>query len=256
MIKLRNLTKEFGSQVAVRQLNLDIPAGQLVGLLGPNGAGKSTTLKMLTGMLLPTSGTAEVGGFDVVEDPLNVKRNIGYVPETGAVFEALTGWEYLQLVAALYHIPETEATQRIERFGQFFDLTSATLQDKQLAAYSKGMRQKVVITSALLHNPEIVFLDEPLNGLDANAALSLKTLITSLAHEGKTIVYCSHILDVVERICERVVIIHQGSIVADGTVPELLEKTGEKSLEHVFNKLTSTENLLARAEEFARALTS
>lgn len=256
MIKIRNLTKEFGSQVAVRQLDLDIPAGQLVGLLGPNGAGKSTTIKMLTGMLLPTSGTAEVGGFDVVKDPLNVKRIIGYVPETGAVFEALTGWEFLQMVAALYHLPESEATQRIERFGQFFDLTTATLQDKQLAAYSKGMRQKVVITSALLHNPQIVFLDEPLNGLDANAALSLKTLITSLAHEGKTIVYCSHILDVVERICERVVIIHEGSIVADGTVPELLEKTGEKSLEHVFNKLTSTENLLARAEEFARVLTS
>ena len=256
MIKLRNLTKEFGPQEAVRQLNLDIPAGQMVGLLGPNGAGKSTTLKMLTGMLLPTSGTAEVGGFDVVEDPLNVKRIIGYVPETGAVFEALTGWEYLQLVAALYHIPENEAIQRIERFGQFFDLTTSTLQDKQLAAYSKGMRQKVVITSALLHNPQIVFLDEPLNGLDANAALSLKTLITSLAHEGKTIVYCSHILDVVERICERVVIIHRGSIVADGSVPQLLEKTGEKSLEHVFNKLTSTENLLARAEEFARALIS
>jgi ABC-2 type transport system ATP-binding protein len=117
------------------------------------------------------------------------------------------------------------------------------------------MRQKVVITSALLHNPHIVFFDEPLNGLDANAALSLKTLITSLAHEGKTIVYCSHILDVVERICERVVIIHEGSIVADGTVAQLMEQTGQQSLEHVFNKLTATENLLARAEEFARALT-
>jgi len=255
MIKLRNLTKMFGPQVAVHEIDLDIPAGQLVGLLGPNGAGKSTTIKMLTGMLLPTSGTAEVGGFDVVQDPLNVKRIVGYVPETGAVFEALTGWEYLQLVAALYHIPETEANERIERFGQFFDLTIDTLQDKQLSAYSKGMRQKVVITAALLHNPKIVFLDEPLNGLDANAALSLKTLITSLAHEGKTIVYCSHILDVVERICERVVIIHQGSIVADGTVSQLLEQTGEKSLEHVFNKLTATENLLARAEEFARVLT-
>jgi len=256
MIKLHNLTKMFGPQVAVREIDLDIPDGQLVGLLGPNGAGKSTTIKMLTGMLLPTSGTAEVGGFDVVQDPLNVKRIVGYVPETGAVFEALTGWEYLQLVAALYHIPETEANERIERFGQFFDLTIDTLQDKQLSAYSKGMRQKVVITAALLHNPKIVFLDEPLNGLDANAALSLKTLITSLAHEGKTIVYCSHILDVVERICERVVIIHQGSIVADGTVSQLLEQTGEKSLEHVFNKLTATENLLARAEEFARVLTA
>ena len=256
MIKLHNLTKEFGPQVAVKNINLDIPAGQLVGLLGPNGAGKSTTIKMLTGMLLPTSGTAEVAGFDVVQDPLNVKRITGYVPETGAVFEALTGWEYLQLVAALYHIPENEANQRIERFGQFFDLTPDTLQEKQLSAYSKGMRQKVVITAALLHNPKVVFLDEPLNGLDANAALSLKTLITSLAREGKTIVYCSHILDVVERICERVVIIHQGAIVADGTVPQLLEQTGQKSLEQVFNKLTATENLLARAEEFARVLSS
>ena len=256
MIKLRNLTKLFGPQVAVHGIDLDIPDGQLVGLLGPNGAGKSTTIKMLTGMLLPTSGTAEVGGFDVVQDPLNVKRIVGYVPETGAVFEALTGWEYLQLVAALYHIPESEANERIERFGQFFDLTIDTLQEKQLSAYSKGMRQKVVITAALLHNPKIVFLDEPLNGLDANAALSLKTLITSLARDGKTIVYCSHILDVVEKICERVVIIHEGSIVADGTVEQLLEQTGEKSLEHVFNKLTATENLLARAEEFARVLTA
>ena len=256
MITLRNLTKEFGPQVAVDQLNLQIPDGQLVGLLGPNGAGKSTTIKMLTGMLLPSSGTAEINGFDVVKHPLEVKRIIGYVPETGAVFESLTAWEYLHLVAALYHIPESEAESRIEQFGQFFDLTTATLQDKQLSAYSKGMRQKVVITSALLHNPKIVFLDEPLNGLDANAALSLKTLITSLAREGKTIVYCSHILDVVERICERVVIIHQGSIVADGSVTQLLEQTGQKSLEHVFNKLTATENLLARAEEFARVLAS
>jgi ABC-2 type transport system ATP-binding protein len=254
MIRIHSLTKTFGPQVAVRGIDLDIPSGQLVGLLGPNGAGKSTTIKMLTGMLIPTSGTAEVGGFNVVDDPLNVKRIIGYVPESGAVFESLTAWEYLQLVAALYHIPETEAGARIERFGQFFDLTTDTLQEKRLSAYSKGMRQKVVITAALLHNPQLVFFDEPLNGLDANAALSLKTLITSLAHEGKTIVYCSHILDVVERICERVVIIHEGSIVADGTVAQLLEQTGQRSLEQVFNKLTATENLLARAEEFARVL--
>ena len=255
MIKIRQLSKAFGPQVAVRSIDLDVPAGQLVGLLGPNGAGKSTTIKMLTGMLLPTSGTAEVGGFDVVQDPLNVKRIVGYVPETGAVFETLTGWEYLQLVAALYCIPESEATERVGQFGEFFDLTIDTLQDKQLSAYSKGMRQKVVITAALLHNPKIVFLDEPLNGLDANAALSLKTLITSLAREGKTIVYCSHILDVVERICERVVIIHKGAIVADGTVAQLEARSGVQSLEKVFNKLTATENLLARAEEFARVLT-
>jgi len=255
MIKLRRLSKSFGSQPAVRSIDLDVPTGQLVGLLGPNGAGKSTTIKMLTGMLAPTSGTAEVGGFDVVRNPLSVKRIIGYVPETAAVFETLTAWEYLQLVAALYHIPEDEAAERIERFGQFFDLSTFTLQDKQLSAFSKGMRQKVVITAALLHNPEVVLFDEPLNGLDANAALSLKTLISSLARDGKTIVYCSHVLDVVERICERVVIIHRGAIIADGTVPELMAQTGQRTLEQVFNTLTATENLLVRAEEFARVLT-
>ena len=253
MIRLRELTKSYGAQPAVRGITLEIPDGQLVGLLGPNGAGKTTTIRMLTGMLAPTSGTAEVEGADVVRDPLAVKRVVGYVPESGAVFEALTAQEYLRFIASLYAIPDAEAEARIGRFAQFFELDDATLR-KPLSTYSKGMRQKVVITSALLHNPRVVLFDEPLNGLDANAALSFKTLITSLAREGKTIVYCSHILDVVERVCERVVIIHQGRIVADGTVAELVERTGEPSLERVFNKLTATENLLARAEEFAREL--
>jgi ABC-2 type transport system ATP-binding protein len=255
VISIRQLSKRFGEQVAVRALNLEVPAGQLVGLLGPNGAGKSTTIKMLTGMLVPTSGTAEVFGFDVVRQPLEVKRIIGYVPESGAVFESLTGWEYLELVSALYHIPDDEAHTRIRRFGQFFELDEETLRGKQLSAYSKGMRQKVVITSALLHNPQVIFFDEPLNGLDANVALSVKTLITSLAREGKTVVFCSHILDVVERICQRIVILHQGRILADGTLAELQHRYGEQSLEHIFNHLTGTQNLLARAEEFARGLT-
>ncbi|HEY3242251.1 MAG TPA: ABC transporter ATP-binding protein [Phycisphaerae bacterium] len=254
MIQIRQLLKRYGDQEAVRGIDLEIPTGQLVGLLGPNGAGKSTTVKMLTGMLLPTSGTAEIFGFDVVRDPLNVKRIVGYVPESGALFETLTGQEYLRLVAALYHIADDEALTRIRRFAEFFELSDETLRDKPLSAYSKGMRQKIVITAALLHNPKVIFFDEPLNGLDANAALSFKTLITSLARDGKTIVYCSHILDVVERVCERVVIIHEGRIVADGTVAQLQEQTGESSLERVFNKLTSTQNLLARAEDFARAL--
>ena len=253
MIRIENLTKRFGDQEAVRGISLEIGAGQLVGLLGPNGAGKSTTLRMLTGMLAPTSGRAEVGGFDILTQSLEIKRIIGYVPESGAVFEALTGWEYLTFVAALYHLPEVQAAERIRQFARFFDI-EGSLSDKPLSAYSKGMRQKVVITSALLHNPRVVFFDEPLNGLDANATLSLKTLITSMAREGKTIVYCSHLLDVVERMCERVVIIHEGRIVADGTVPELQERTGEASLERAFNRLTATENLLARAEEFARVL--
>jgi ABC-2 type transport system ATP-binding protein len=254
MIEARGLTKRYSGQDAVAGIDLSIPAGQLVGLLGPNGAGKSTTIKMLIGMLRPTSGSALVGGFDVVRESLEVKRIVGYVPETGALFESLTGAEYLQLVAALYHIDERESRDRIERFAAFFELTPGTLKHKKLAAYSKGMRQKVVITAALLHNPKIVFFDEPLNGLDANAALSLKTLITSLAREGKTIVYCSHVLDVVERMVERVVIVHKGKIIADGSVPEILARSQATSLEQAFNALTSTQNLLQRAEDFARVL--
>lgn len=253
MIRIDNLTKRYGELEAVRGISLEIQPGQLVGLLGPNGAGKSTTIRMLTGMLAPTSGTAQVGGFDVLTQTLEVKRIVGYVPESGAVFESLTASEYLNFVAALYHLPHEHAVERIGQFARFFDI-EGSLYDKPLSAYSKGMRQKVVIASALLHNPRVVFLDEPLNGLDANATLSLKTLIQSLARDGKTIVYCSHLLDVVERMCERVVIIHEGRIVADGTVPELLQRTGEASLERAFNRLTATENLLARAEEFARVL--
>jgi ABC-2 type transport system ATP-binding protein len=253
-IRTSRLAKNYGAQVAVDGIDLVIPAGQLVGLLGPNGAGKSTTIKMLTGMIHPSSGRAEVGGHDILLAPLEVKKIVGYVPETGAVFEALTGWEYLNLVSALYHIPESESGERIERFRAFFDLTTTDLRTKKLGAYSKGMRQKVVITAALLHNPQIVFFDEPLNGLDANAALMLKTLITTLAREGKTIVYCSHVLDVVERMVERVVIVHRGSVLEDGTVAEILQRSGERTLEQAFNKLTSTQNLLQKAEEFARVL--
>jgi ABC-2 type transport system ATP-binding protein len=254
MIETRQLTKRYSGQAAVAGIDLSIPAGQLVGLLGPNGAGKSTTIKMLIGMLRPTSGGAIVGGFDVVKDPLEVKRIIGYVPETGALFESLTGAEYLELVASLHRIEAREARERIERFATFFELTPGTLRHKKLSAYSKGMRQKVVITAALLHNPKIVFFDEPLNGLDANAALLLKTLITSLARDGKTIVYCSHVLDVVERMVERVVIVHKGKIIEDGTVPDILARANATSLEQAFNGLTSTQNLLQRAEDFARAL--
>jgi ABC-2 type transport system ATP-binding protein len=254
VIRVEGLTRVFGGQTAVRDLSFEIAAGQLVGLLGPNGAGKSTTVRMLSGQLKPTAGRAEVLGLDVEREPLEVKRRIGVVPESGAVFETLTGWEHLRFVAALHGLPEDEAGERILRFGAFFDLDEPTLREKPLAAYSKGMRQKVVITAALLHNPQVLFFDEPLNGLDANAALSFKTLITSLAREGRTIVYCSHILDVVERVCERVIIIHEGRVVADGTVAGLREQTGEASLERVFNRLTATENLLARAEEFARDL--
>ena len=252
MIVLQHLTKRFGAQLAVDALSFEVPAGQILGFLGPNGAGKSTTLKMLTGMLEPTSGTATICGFDLLSEPLEVKRHVGFVPESGAVFESLTGLEYLEMVAALYAIPQAAARARIRQFIAFFDLSFETLTDKLLGAYSKGMRRKVVITAALLHNPPVVFFDEPLDGLDANAAVGFKALIQTLAHEGKTIVYSSHILDVVERVCDRVIIIDKGRLQVDGRPDELLVAHGADTLERLFTQLTGGAELERRAADFAK----
>ena len=252
MISLQQLTKRFGTQTAVDALSFEVPAGQIVGFLGPNGAGKSTTLKMLTGMIEPTAGTATVCRFDLGREPIEVKRRVGFVPESGAVFESLTGLEYLVMVAALYGIPEDAARARIRQFIVFFDLSFETLTDKLLGAYSKGMRRKVVITAALLHNPPVVFFDEPLDGLDANAAVGFKALIQTLAREGKTIVYSSHILDVVERVCDRVIIIDQGRLLLDGRPDELVAARGAGTLERLFTQLTGGAELERRAEDFAK----
>jgi ABC-2 type transport system ATP-binding protein len=252
MILLQHLTKRFGVQTAVDDLSFEVPAGQILGFLGPNGAGKSTTLKMLTGMLEPTGGTATICGFDLLREPIEVKRHVGFVPESGAVFESLTGLEYLEMVAALYAIPPEAARARIRQFIAFFDLSFETLTDKLLGAYSKGMRRKVVITAALLHNPPVVFFDEPLDGLDANAAVGFKALIQTLAHEGKTIVYSSHILDVVERVCDRVIIIDKGRMQVDGRPAELLAAHGADTLEKLFTQLTGGSELERRAADFAK----
>ena len=256
MISLRGLRKTFGAQVAVEGLSLEISSGQIVGFLGPNGAGKTTTLKMLTGLLTPTGGTAEIAGFDLLREPLEVKRHLGFVPESGAVFTALTGQEYLEMVAALYGLHEQEARARIEQFIAFFDLTPATLTEKLLGAYSKGMRRKVVIIAALLHNPPVILFDEPLDGLDANAAVGFKALIQTLAKEGKTVLYSSHVLDVVERVCDRVVIIDRGRLVVDGAPEALLAEHGDATLEGLFTRLTGGGELRTRAAEFARTFRS
>jgi ABC-2 type transport system ATP-binding protein len=252
MISLSKLTKRFGAQTAVDALSFEIPSGQIVGFLGPNGAGKSTTLKMLTGMLEPSEGTATICGFDLRQATLEVKRRVGFVPESGAVFESLTGLEYLEMIAALYGIPQDAAGVRIRQFLTFFDLSFETLTDKLLGAYSKGMRRKVVITAALLHNPPVVFFDEPLDGLDANAAVGFKALIQTLAREGKTIVYSSHILDVVERVCDRVIIIDKGKLLLDGTPEELVATHNSGTLERLFTQLTGGTELERRAEDFAK----
>jgi len=252
MIVLERLTKVYGAITAVDHIDLVIPSGQLVGYLGPNGAGKSTTVKMLTGMIAPTSGRAEIYGLDVQQQSAEVKRLVGYVPESGAVYETLTGREYLEMVGRLYGLDDAVIRDRISKFADFFELLRDTVDHKPLAIYSKGMRQKIVISAALIHNPRVIFFDEPLNGLDASTQLMFKTLIKNLAAEGKTILYCSHILDVVERTCDRIVIIDHGRVVADGTLDELRAASGEGSLERIFNKLTAHTDLEERAEEFSK----
>lgn len=252
MVSLQHLTKVFGAQVAVDDLSFEVPAGQIVGFLGPNGAGKTTTLRMLTGMTAPTRGTANICGFDLLNEPIEVKKRIGFVPDSGAVFESLTGLEHLEMVAALYGIPQQIARPRIEQFISFFDLSMDTLANKMLGAYSKGMRRKVVITAALLHNPSVVFFDEPLEGLDANASVGFKALIQSLAKEGKAIIYSSHILDVVERVCDRVIIIDKGRSVVDGRPEELVAAHGSGTLERLFTQITGGVELETRAETFAK----
>ncbi|RKY52517.1 MAG: ABC transporter ATP-binding protein [Candidatus Neomarinimicrobiota bacterium] len=253
MIELKNLTRRFGNLTAVDNVTLSIPRGQICGYLGPNGAGKTTTVKMLTGMLQPTAGTALIAGYDIQKEDIEVKRRIGYVPESGALYQSLTPYEYLQFVGRLYGMDDQAITKRINEFSEFFNMKDTIHQ--RMNEFSKGMKQKVVIASAMIHNPQVIFMDEPLNGLDANTALLLKKLLKNLANEGKTIFYCSHILDVVENLCDRVVIIDKGKIVADGSVEKLKEMTKRSSLEGVFSQLTNTEDLGELAKAFSRSIT-
>lgn len=252
MIATAHLTRSFGSRVALDDLSLTVDRGEILGFLGPNGAGKSTTVKILSGMLKPTGGHATVAGFDVVQHPLEVKKRIGYVPEAAALYESLTAREYLQLVSALHHQPPQDTRQRVMDLLERFDLAASI--DLRLGEFSKGMKQKVLIASALLHRPEVIFLDEPLTGLDANAALVVKELIRSLAAQGRTIFFCSHVLEVVERICGRIVIINGGRVVADGTPEAIATRTGTTSLEAAFIALTGQRDAADVTQDLLRAL--
>lgn len=252
MITTHDLTKHYDHKVALQALSMRVEPGEILGFLGPNGAGKSTTVKILTGMILPTSGRASVAGFDVVDQPLEVKKRIGYVPETAAVYDGLTAAEYLDLVASLHHLdPKTSAARR-EELLSLFGLAGS--QHDRLSEYSKGMRQKVVIAAGLLHRPEVLFLDEPLDGLDANAAAVVKELLKKLASQGRTILFCSHILEVVERICTRIVIINGGRQVASGTAAEIRAQTGTTTLEDAFSRLTGVRDVGETASDLLSAL--
>jgi ABC-2 type transport system ATP-binding protein len=252
MIETDGLRRDYGAHTALHPLTLRVAAGEILGFLGPNGAGKSTTVKLLTGMIAPSGGRARVAGFDVELQPLEVKRRIGYVPESAALYESLTAREYLELVASLYHQPAAAARTRIDELLDRLGLAGS--KDQRLGEFSKGMKQKVLIASALMHKPDVLFLDEPLTGLDANAAVMVKEVIRTLAAQGRTIFFCSHVLEVVERVCTRIVIINAGRAIADGTAADIARQTGTGTLEEAFVALTGARDAAQVTQELIEAL--
>ena len=237
-ISLKHISKRYSNgTLAVDNLSLDIPSGKVIGYIGPNGAGKSTTVKILTGLITDFEGTATVLGRDMREELNTIKSQIGYIPENAALYELLTPMEFLQFVGGLHNMPPDLVEARALSILKVFELTQAVYQ--RIDSLSKGMRQKVLVTAALLHDPKVIYMDEPLSGLDANSVLLMKDLVQELKRQGKTIIYCSHIMDVVEKVSDSIVLIAQGKILAQGTLEELKTMADRGSLEHVFAKLTT-----------------
>jgi ABC-2 type transport system ATP-binding protein len=247
MLDVVHLTKRYSGIAAVEDVSFRIRRGEILGYLGPNGSGKSTTVKMLTGLIEPSSGQILFDGARVVHggDPAFLQQ-IGYVPEEPYLYSQLTGPEYLRLVGRLHGLARGPLEKKIDGFIELFSLTDA--RHELLLNYSKGMRQKVLLSAALLHNPQVLILDEPFSGLDVGAALILRNLLKALAREGKAILYSSHVLEVVEKVCTEVVILYQGRIVAYDTVEHLRTLRAQPSLESVFSQLAVPEDTLAIAE--------
>ena len=235
--------------MAVKDVDFALRPGEIVGYLGPNGSGKTTTLRMLAGLVEPSSGRVEYGGRDVRDDLIAFRHDLGYVPEEPFLYPFLSGREYLQLVGRLRRIPEGLLTMKIDGFLELFGLSAAG--DQAIASYSKGMRQKIVISSVLLHDPAIILFDEPESGLDVTTTLVLRHLVRTLAARGKAIVYSSHILEVVERVCARVIVLHKGIVAADDSVERLQALMSRSSLEGVFSQLVIREDPERIARELA-----
>jgi len=251
IITIRQLTKVYGEKRVLSDINLDIYPGQIIGYIGPNGAGKSTTVKILTGIITDYEGDVIIDGKLLRDNVLHIKGITGYVPELAELYDLLTPHEYLTFIGKLHHMPDALIRERSEKMLISFGL--AENMHQRMDSFSKGMRQKVLLTSGLLHNPRIVILDEPLSGLDANAVIMVKELLQMLKAEGKTIFYCSHMMDVVEKVSDRIVLIDGGRIIADGTIGEL-RGSGSQSLEDIFAQLTSRDVPGSRASELAAAL--
>jgi ABC-2 type transport system ATP-binding protein len=252
MLEARSLTKLYSGIPAVKSVNFCVEAGQVLGYLGPNGSGKSTTVRMITGMLEPTSGEVHFKGQSIRTLGAAYKRVLGYIPEEAQLYMHLTGVEYLELVGALRDMPPRTMNARIERFLDLFGLTQA--RHAPVSAYSKGMRQRLLITAALMHDPELLVFDEPESGLDVGTALVFRKLVAALAAEGKMILYCSHVLEVIEKVCTHVLVLHRGSVVAHESIAGMRSLTANPSLEAVFAELTQQADSDAAARDLIVAM--
>jgi ABC-2 type transport system ATP-binding protein len=244
-IEAHNLQKHYGDTQAVKGVDLVVYPGEIVGFLGPNGAGKTTTIKMLVGLLRPSSGVARIGGFDIQQQPLQAKAQLGYVPDEPYLPEKLSAREFLQFVGGLYRMEKNAAAQRGEELLRLFGLEDRA--DELLGGYSHGMRQKAALAGALLHDPRAFFLDEPTVGLDPRSARLIKDLLRTISGRGTAVFMSTHILEIAERMCDRVFIINQGAIIATGTLEELRAGSTE-SLEDIFLSLTGGAEEAAIAE--------
>lgn len=251
IISLKNVYKSYGDKKVLKGINLDIYPGQVIGYIGPNGAGKSTTVKILCGLISNYEGEVFIKGIDLKHDIIAAKSIIGYVPEVAELYDVLTPKEFLSFMADLYNLDATVAEERITKMMSAFGLGANI--NQRMDTFSKGMKQKVLITSGLLHNPDIIILDEPLSGLDANSVIIIKELIGKLAKEGKTIFYCSHMMDVVEKVSGRIVLISDGVVLADGSFEELKQQQGNFSLEKIFSGLTAKDSINNAAEQLMSA---
>ena len=251
VISIRNLEKSYlngkTQNKVLKGINLEIKPGQIIGYIGPNGAGKSTTVKILCGLLTDFEGEISILGMNLRSDSTEIKKKIGYIPENAALYETLTPREYLRFVGELHGMRIKDIDTKTEKLLDLFEMKPHA--DERLNSFSKGMRQKILIISGLIHNPDIIFMDEPLSGLDANSVIIVKEILTQLAREGKTIFYSSHIMDVVEKISDRIILIDKGNVVADGSFEELNSEASSGSLESLFTELTGTSGHSKKAEE-------
>ncbi|MGE4274270.1 MAG: ABC transporter ATP-binding protein [Desulfitobacterium sp.] len=238
LIRTHQLTKRYGDVPVVDGLNLEVKGGEIFGFLGPNGAGKTTTIKMLTGLMEPSAGEAFICGYDLRKQSTEAKAKMAYVPDQPKLYGKLSAWEFLQLMGALYRIPKDVTRKRAEQLMEMFGLSQRA--DELLEGYSHGMRQKVVLASALIHQPKVILLDEPTVGLDPASARLLKDVLQELAKQGVAVFISTHILEIAERMCHRVGILKSGQLIAQGSPEELRQKVGHggESLEDIFLELT------------------